>query len=160
MTCALFREMPRCISLFRALKGNIFLFHIHRTIFFRIPEHAFTKKNIVLVLCSREVLGPTLGGSLMDLYDFPVVMTVVGFLNLAVAILLFAYQTYQHFRTKIQVSPALSISSGEDCGNPVEAGKKRIKKVAFMSSFDEQEERQTLLNDQEEICYGSSGTTK
>ena len=96
----------------------------------------------------------------MDVYDFPVVMTVVGFLNLAVAILLFAYQTYQHFRTKIQDSSALSISSGDDCGNPVEAGKKKIKKVAFLSSFDEQDERQTLLNDQEEICYGSSSTTK
>ena len=39
-----------------------------------------------------EVIGPTIGGFLMDVYDFPTAVTAVGFLNVTVVALILLHR--------------------------------------------------------------------
>ena len=85
----------------------------------------------------REVVGPCVGSILVDVYDFPIAITVIGLLNLAVAVLLLLFQTSSRARTL----PA---------ARPIEIRGEMSESICVA------DEREPLMSETREITYGAA----
>lgn len=70
-----------------------------------------------MIYINSEVLGPCVGSILVDVYDFPLAITVIGLLNLATALLLLCSLTLYNSPKEIPCSKTPLLNSTEDSGN-------------------------------------------
>ncbi|EFX65748.1 hypothetical protein DAPPUDRAFT_332905 [Daphnia pulex] len=97
----------------------------------------------------REVLGPCVGSILVDAHDFPLAITVIGLLNLAVALLLLLNMLTSISKSKATTSNA-QLSLSED-------GLPKVVQVGVTSASDDVtgENEQLICNSDSNHTYGT-----
>ncbi|KAK4020372.1 hypothetical protein OUZ56_002355 [Daphnia magna] len=99
-----------------------------------------------------EVLGPYIGSILVDVYNFPLAITAIGLLNLAVALVLLVYVTFSASRSKT-TSPTqtpLTLPANTD-SSVVQIGKTASITIGI------NDERERLIQDDESTqTYGTT----
>ncbi len=119
-----------------------------------------------------EVIGPTIGGFLMDVYDFPTAVTAVGFLNVTVVALILLHRLVRCLGKLHTSRRNATVEEGAvaepldrlaavapDPSAPADHRPKTHKQVTFAAAFQINEEHEPLLTShspQEEASYGSS----
>ena len=111
-----------------------------------------------LPLCLfSEVIGPFLGGLLLDFYDFPMAMTSIGFTNLGVAMLLLFHQFGLCLldRSKRRQAPLTNRLKGKQSVVVASVGGVGSRSVGS-PIHDPPEELTSLLADSHAFIYGTS----
>ena len=109
------------------------------------------------------MVGPSLGGLLLDCYDFGIAMTAVGFLNLAVAFVLVFYKIIMLFQVSPEKPSALPVflvdcePSQSKPDDRQETYDRPFKKhVKFLEASDSIDEHDHLLTSDNDITtYGT-----